>query len=183
MACPRRFPVVDTGDKPWRRCEIDARREGGKAFPPALKAWTTLRVAHPTAPSLLRLRKSPETQGRDGHVRGREGAKRGRLAQAAATQLDGIPAREHAVGRSVAYGPAGRARSPQEAAFMGLATHPPPGRGFRLSGPISGVPALSASPDAPSREALRGPAARGELASPRPRPCLTCKGSSGGGSG
>ena len=119
--------------------------KGGRSPSLALKAWTTLRVAHPTAspPSWLNMTLGEWTLG------GREGASGKPRPSLARWPGGSFPLRtRRSVGRSL-HGPAGRPGAPQEARSWVLATHPPPGRASSLSGPILGVLALSAAAAAP----------------------------------
>ena len=103
--------------------------QGEKPFPRALKAWTTLRVAHPTATPL-----SPaKTVSQEGDA-GAEGGSEREAAPRVRPQLHlELPACDHAVA-SVGRYPGLRAGpgSPQEPRSWVLATHPPPRRGRSL---------------------------------------------------
>ena len=100
--------------------------EGEKPFPQALKAWTTLRVAHPTAIPLSPAKPSPRKEPGRLTLERREGAN-GKPLPRVRPQLHLGASRlrsRRRVGRSLS-GPAGRARKPAGAAFVGLG-YPPP---------------------------------------------------------
>src|SRR5437870_13409377 len=105
---------------------------GGKAFPPGLKAWTSLRLDHPTPPPLSAFRKEPGgSRFLTSRPRGRREGGRDRESRTLGSCccLVASPGR-WAVGRSVVYGPGTHWRMPLEAAFLACLASPP---GSRLS--------------------------------------------------